>query len=65
LGGVGEFATGSLQNFKLLPGPHRFSTSGDEDFFFDVLVDETVKFGASLDSFVSGRGSSKLTVREP
>jgi hypothetical protein len=65
LGGVGDLVAGVLQNLKLLPGPHRFSTSGDEDFFFNVLVGETVDFDASLDSFVSGRGSGKLTVKEP
>lgn len=65
LGGVGDFATGIVQNLKLLPGSHRFSTiGGDEDFFFGVLVNETLGFDTSLDSFVSGRGSATLKIVE-
>ncbi|HXJ34158.1 MAG TPA: hypothetical protein VMS22_08965, partial [Candidatus Eisenbacteria bacterium] len=59
--GSGAITNGSPTVLDLTVGPHTFDP-GPLGFAFDVTVLGTVDFDSSLDAYVSGRGTSTLTV---
>ena len=61
LAGIGTFSSDVVQIVVLLPGGHRYQTTGF-DFVFSVTESATVDYDPFLDDILSGRGTNILVV---
>lgn len=62
LAGVGVFGSGRPHTVRLLPGAGQVSFVDWRSFEFMVSLSGFVDYDASLDEFLSGRGTSTLTI---